>query len=241
VDVVDEVVAAKLLDTVGVRDVVGVPGVVEDVELGGAVVMLVDVADGREVPGADVVEDDGNVAGAVLAGTVDADVPGSVDGKAPGGDCGPVVLVVLEVPALTGLPVLLGTPGPPGPPELSGTVVDGRVVLVVEDVAVLGLSGTVVVVVVVVLPPGVVVVVLVELVVDDAVAGTVVVVVTGKKLVVVVVELVVVVVAGDGRVWGAVSADASGAGASAIAMPTAKTRLTPRHAAVSRAIHLLEL
>jgi len=229
---------AKLLETVGVRDVVGVLGAVEVVEEGGAVVEVVDVAGAREVPGADVVEDDGNVAGDVVVGTVDADVLGTVDGTAPGGDCETVVLVVLELLAPTELP---GLPGLPGPPGLTGTVVGGSVVLVVEDVTVLCVSGTLVVVVVVVVGVVVVVVAAVVLVVDDVPAGTLEVVVTGMKLVVVVVELVVVVVADDGRGGSVVSAEAPGGGASAIKMPTTKTRRAPRRAAVGRASRLLEL
>jgi hypothetical protein len=235
VDGVDDVVVAKLFETVGVREVVGVPGVVEVVEDGGAVVDVVDVAGAREVPGTDVVEDAGRVTGGVVAGTVDADVLGVVDGNAPGGDCGRVVLVVLELLTPTEVP------GLPSPPELSGTVVDGRVLLVVDDVAVLGAPGTVVVVVVLLPGPVVVVVAAEVLVEDDVVAGALVVVVTGTKLVVVVVEPVVVVVADSGSVGSVVSADASRAGASPMVMPNAKKKRAARDAAVSRASRLLEL
>ena len=222
VGVVEDVVVAKLLETVGVREVVGVLEVVEVVVETGKVLEVVDVTGAREVSGVDVVDDGADVVDDVAGGTVAIEVLGALDGTAPGGDAATVVVVVLELEGLT------------------GTVVGGTPVPVVDEEPVLGGSGTLVVVVVVVLDVGVVVVVVV-LLVDDVAGGALVVVVTGVRPVVVVVVPAVVVVTDHGKVGSVVPAKAPGAGAIAKVTPSVSRKRAPRDSATSRANRLLEL
>ncbi len=235
--VVEDVVVAKLLETVGVREVVGTLEAVEVVVETGKVLEVVDVTGAREVSGVEVVDevdevdevDDGaDVVDGVEGGTVAIEVLGALEGNAPGGDTGTVVVVVLELEELTGI-VVGGTPVP-----------------VVDEAAVLGGSGTPVVpvvLVVVVLDVGAVVVVVVVLV-DGVATGALVVVVTGESPVVAVVVLVVpavVVVTDRGKVGSVVLAEAPGAGEIAIVTPSANRKRAPRDSATSRANRLLEL